>query len=82
MKFICEIFSRMGIIFRDESNETSLTLIGYSDTTVTTPNYLQIIRSKALLTAVLLQYHSCGDYFVIRLHLILLISGEKDKKKL
>ena len=38
--------------FRDESNEISLTMIGYSDVTVTTSNYLQIMRSNASLTAV------------------------------
>ena len=52
MKFICEIFSRMGVTFRDESNETSLIMIGYSDAIVTTPNYLQIIRSMVSLTTV------------------------------
>ena len=35
MKFICETFSRMGITFRDESNEPSYTMIVYSDATVT-----------------------------------------------
>ena len=42
----------MSVIFRDESNETSLTMIGYSDATVTMSNYLQIIRSNASLAAV------------------------------
>ena len=41
----------MSVIFRDESNETNLTMIGYSDATVTTPNHLRIVRSKALLAA-------------------------------
>ena len=49
MKFICEIFSRMDVTFRDESNEPSSTMIGYSDATVTTPNHLLIIWSKASL---------------------------------
>ena len=80
MKFICEIFSRMSVIFRDESNETSLTIIGYSDTTVTTPNHIQIIHSKISLATVLLRYHSCGCCFVIRLHLISLIIDQNYKK--
>ena len=70
----------MGVTFRDESNETSLTMIGYTDATVTKPNHLQIMRSKVSLAAVLLQYHSCGDCFVIRLYLILLINGQSDEK--
>ena len=49
MKFICEIFSRMSVTFRDESNEPSSTIIGYSDATVTVPNYSLIMRSKNLL---------------------------------
>ena len=49
MKFICEIFLRMGVIFRDESNEPSSTMIGYSDATVTTLNLPLIIRLKVLL---------------------------------
>ena len=49
MKFICEIFLQMGVTFRDESNEPSSIMIGYSDATVTTPNHPQIVRSKALL---------------------------------
>ena len=39
----------MSVTFRDESNEPSLTMIGYSDVTVTTPNHPLITRSKALL---------------------------------
>ena len=49
MKFIYEIFSQMCVTFRDESNEPSPTVIGYSDATVTVPNHPPIIRSKALL---------------------------------
>ena len=49
MKFIYEIFSRMGIILRDESNEPSFIMIGYSDATVTALNHPLIIRSKASL---------------------------------
>ena len=39
----------MCVIFRDESNETSSTVIGYIDAAVTTPNHPLIMRSKALL---------------------------------
>ena len=49
MKFIYEIFSQMCVTFRDESNEPSSTMIGYSDATVTTPNYPLIMWSKTLL---------------------------------
>ena len=52
MKFICKIFLRMGVIFRDESNESSSTIICYSDATITAPNHLLIMRSKALLATV------------------------------
>ena len=55
-------------------------MIGYSDATIITPNYLQIMRPKASLATVLLQYHSCGGCFVIRLYLIPLISDQNDKK--
>ena len=40
----------MGVTFRDESNEPSFTMIGYSDATVTASNYPLIMWSKALLT--------------------------------
>ena len=49
MEFICETFSRMGVIFRDESNESSSTMIDYSDATVTVHNHPPIMRSKTLL---------------------------------
>ena len=39
----------MCVTFRDESNEPSSTVIGYSDTTVTAPNHPLIMRSKVLL---------------------------------
>ena len=52
MKFICEIFLRIGVIFRDESNEPSSIIIGYSDATVTTPNHPLIIRLKSSLAKV------------------------------
>ena len=52
MKFIGEIFSRMSIILRDESNELSSITIGYSDATVIAPTYSLIVRSKILLATV------------------------------
>ena len=39
----------MRVTFRDESNESSSTMIGYSDATVTVPNHSLIMRSNALL---------------------------------
>ena len=39
----------MGVTFRDESNEPSSTMIGYSDATVPPPNHPLIMRSKTLL---------------------------------
>ena len=42
-------FSRMSIIFRDESNELSSIMISYNDATVTASNHPLIMRSKALL---------------------------------
>ena len=41
----------MGVIFRDESNEPSSTMIGYSYATVTAHNHSLIMRSMALLAA-------------------------------
>ena len=52
MKFFCETFSRMDVTFRDESNESSSTMIGYGDATVTAPNHPLIMRSKSLLATV------------------------------
>ena len=52
MKFICEIFLQMGVTFRDESNESSSTMIDYSDATITTQNHALIIRSKTLLATI------------------------------
>jgi len=40
---------QMDVIFRDESNESSFTMIGYSDATVTALNYPLIVQSKASL---------------------------------
>jgi len=37
----------MGVNFRDESNEASFIMIGYSDATVTALNHPLIMRSKA-----------------------------------
>ena len=71
----------MGVIFRDESNELSSTMIGYSDATVTAPNHPLIIRSNTSLATVPLPYHNCGGDFVIKLYLIPLISGQKIEKK-
>ena len=70
----------MSVTFRDESNEPSFIMIGYSDATVTVLNYPLIVRSNASLDRALLQYHSCGGNFVIRLYLIPLISGQCTKK--
>ena len=39
----------MGVTFRDESNESNSTIIGYNDATVTAPNYPLIMWSKTLL---------------------------------
>ena len=50
MKSICKIFSGMSVNFRDESNEPSFIIIGYSDATVTVLKHPLIMRSKASLT--------------------------------
>ena len=50
MKFICETFLRISVIFRDESNESSSTMIDYSDATVIVPNHSLIMQLKPLLT--------------------------------
>ena len=52
MKFICEIFSQMGITFRDEFNEPSSIIIDFSDATIIIPNHPLIIRSKTLLSTI------------------------------
>jgi len=70
----------MGVTFRDESNEPSSIIIDYSDATVTIPNHPLLGRSKSSLGTVLLQYHSCGAGFAIRLYLISLISGQSTEK--
>ena len=50
MKPICKIFLGMGVTFRDESNEPSSIMIGYSDATVTVLKYPLIVQSNASLT--------------------------------
>ena len=40
---------RNGVTFRDESNEPSFIMIGYSDATVTALNHPLIMRSKTSL---------------------------------
>ena len=49
MKSICKTFSGISVIFRDESNDSSFIMIGYSDATVTVLNYSLIVRSNASL---------------------------------
>ena len=49
MKSICKIFLGMGVNFRDESNELSFIMIGYSDATVTALNHPLIMRLKTSL---------------------------------
>ena len=49
MKSICKTFSGMSVIFRDESNDSSFIIFGYSDATVNALNYSLIVRSKASL---------------------------------
>ena len=48
-----KLFLWMVVTFRDESNEPSSIIIGYSDTTVTATNHLLIIQSKASLAIVI-----------------------------
>ena len=50
MKSICKTFSGMSVNFRDEFNEPSFIMIGYSDATVTVLNHPLIVRSNASLT--------------------------------
>ena len=49
MKSICKTFLGMGVNFRDESNELSFIMIGYSDATVTALNHPLIMRSNVSL---------------------------------
>ena len=55
-------------------------MIGYSDAIVNTHDRPLIVRSNVALATELLQYHSCGVNFIIRLHLIPLISGQRAEK--
>ena len=52
MKFICEIFSGMSVTFRDEYNEPSPIMIGYSDAIITATNQPLIVLSNASLATV------------------------------
>ena len=52
MKSICKTFLGMGVTFRDESNEPSFIITGYSDATVTVLDHPPIVRSKASLVRV------------------------------
>ena len=49
MKSICKNFLGIGVNFRDESNEPSFIIIGYSDATVAVLNHPLIMRSNASL---------------------------------
>ena len=69
----------MGVTFRDESNKSSSTIIGYSYATVTASNHPLIIRSKILSTATHATVHNYGVYFIIKFYLISLISGQRRK---
>ena len=52
MKSICKIFLGMSVTFRDESNDSSFIMFGYSDATVNTLNYSLTVRSNASLVRV------------------------------
>ena len=62
MKFVCETFSWMGVTFRDESNEPSFTLIGYSDTTVTTPKSSSNHAVKDFIS-----YSTCYSTIIVKI---------------
>ena len=47
MESIYKTFLGMSVTFRDESNEPSFIMIGYSNATVTALNHPPIVRSKA-----------------------------------
>ena len=70
----------MSVTFRDESNESSFTMIGYIDATVTISNHPLTMRSKTLLATAHVTIHNCEDCFVIRFYLIYLISGQRSEK--
>jgi len=50
----------MCVIFRDESNELSSTMIDYIDATVTTSNHPLIMRSKELIS-----YNICYSIVIV-----------------
>ena len=50
MKSICKTFLGTSVIFRDESNDSSFTMFGYSNATVNTLNYSLIVWSKGLIS--------------------------------
>ena len=79
MKSICKTFSVMGVTFRDESNKSSSTIIGYSDATITASNHPLIIRSNILSAITHATVHNYGVYFIIKYYLISLISGQRRK---
>ena len=58
MKSICKTFSDMGVIFRDESNEPSSIMIGYSDATITASNHP--IKS-------LINYSTCYSTIIVKI---------------
>ena len=70
----------MGIIFRDESNKPSFTMIGYSDATVTAPNNPLLVRPKASFATVMLQCHIFRGDSVISLYLVPLINDQSCEK--
>ena len=47
-----KLFLLMTVTFRDEFNELSSIMIGYSDATVTAPTHSLIVRSKASLATI------------------------------
>ena len=62
MKFICETFLRMSVIFRAESNEPSFTIIGYSDTTVSTSKSFSNHAIKDLIS-----YITCYSTIIVKI---------------
>jgi len=62
MKFICETFPRMGVTFRDESNEPSSTMIGYSDATVTA-----LKSSSTHAVKDLISYITCYSTIIVKI---------------
>ena len=62
MKFICKIFSGMSVISRDESNEPSPIMIGYSNATVTTPKSFSNHAVKDLIS-----YITCYSTIIVKI---------------